>query len=283
MSLLPQRKKSAEEIAKLRESLGIPGQPSGEEAMPAAAMDAVPESAVPIVPSVPSEEPEMLDLKSLVPDAVLEVEVPVVLEAEAPVVLAAEQASAPATLAPLPFAPPAAHSRQVRSLKRSERVPVLTQENSAPVVEPPSAPQGKLVRSLRKSEQVPVTPADIHPPAPDSSLPVHRHSDRELNEIRRQAAITMSAPAIPPTVVPAHPALIVPGYLFAIAAAACFSYYHLSIAFTAGCLAVALIVAGVIFVKRPVSRHHAAFISVIALLVIVFGALHYFPQLRHGT
>ena len=37
MNPLPQRKKSAEEIAKLRESFGIPGQEPGAEPMPAAA------------------------------------------------------------------------------------------------------------------------------------------------------------------------------------------------------------------------------------------------------
>jgi K+-transporting ATPase A subunit len=29
--------------------------------------------------------------------------------------------------------------------------------------------------------------------------------------------------------------------------------------------------------------HHAAFIAVLSLFVLVFGVLHYFPQLQHGT
>ena len=42
-------------------------------------------------------------------------------------------------------------------------------------------------------------------------------------------------------------------------------------------------VAAFIGARKPVSRHHAAFISVLSLFVLVFGALHYFPYLRHAT
>ena len=51
----------------------------------------------------------------------------------------------------------------------------------------------KTVRSLRKSEQahLPALPTE---PAADSKLPVHRHSDKELNEIRRREALAMMAP-----------------------------------------------------------------------------------------
>ena len=44
-----------------------------------------------------------------------------------------------------------------------------------------------------------------------------------------------------------------------------------------------MLIAAFIYFKKPLSRHHAAFIGVMALFVIVFGALYYFPQLRHGT
>jgi amino acid permease len=46
---------------------------------------------------------------------------------------------------------------------------------------------------------------------------------------------------------------------------------------------VALLFAAFIYFKKPLSLHHAAFIAVMSLFVIVFGALYYFPQLRHGT
>jgi uncharacterized YccA/Bax inhibitor family protein len=46
---------------------------------------------------------------------------------------------------------------------------------------------------------------------------------------------------------------------------------------------ISLAVAAFIGFRKPMSRHHAAFISVLSLFVLVFGALHYFPSLRHAT
>jgi hypothetical protein len=238
MSLLPQRKKSAEEITKLRETLGIPGQATAEEEAPATA----PSPAVPVIDSNAASQKEVAE------------------------------AVAPSPAEPHPPKP-------VRSLKKSERMP----EAEEPIREAHAPQKHKIVRSLRKSEQVPLTPAGPHPSADDSKLPNHRHSDRELNEIRRQAALVMQAPVFNPALQIAHLALVIPGYLFAVAGALCFYYYELSLAVTASCAGAALLAASYIFWKKPLSRHHAAFIAVIALFVIIFGALHYFPQLRHGT
>ena len=244
MSLLPQSKKSAEEIAKLRESFGI-----------GAAPDALKEAP-------PGENVEI---------------------------------SPPEPLAPVPVEK-AAEMKAVRSLRRAERIPVLPVEESGPpptathepeqkplpVAAPlPVAHGARLVRSLKKSEQVPLP--GIHSPEPDSKLPIHRHDDRELNEIRRQAAISNLAAPVLPQARTAHLVLIVPGYLFALAGAVGFYFYDLELAVTAACVAAALLVAAIIYLKKPLSRHHAAFIGAIALFVIIFGALHYFPQLQHGT
>ncbi len=276
MSLLPQRKKSAEEIAKLRENLGIPGQSQAVEEPPAAepASAVVSRSSVEILTMEPADKAPAPKPSPPLP----EVPMP---EPDSP-------SLPPVTdLAPLPILTSQGR-RPVRSLKRSERIPVLPPAESEPVKITPAAAStgahaGKVVHSLRKSELVPLTPSDIPTPSADSKLPVHRHSDRELNDLRRKAAIAQHGAVAPFTAMTAHLALIIPGYLLTVAAAACFYYYELSISFTAGCIAVALIIAGFIFVKKPLSRHHAAFISVISLFVIVFGALHYFPQLRHGT
>lgn len=244
MSLLPQRKKSAEEIAKLRETLGIPGQAPAEAESPVLpAMD----SSVAANTEVAASPSQEIDASS----------------------------------SPAPSHPP----KPVRSLKKSEREPVLAGEVDEPANEPaaPAPQRPKIVRSLRKSEQVPLTPAAVHPVPDDSKLPNHRHSDRELNEIRRQAAISMQTPAFNPALQIAHLALVIPGYLFALAGALGFCHYELSLAVTASCVGAALLVALYIFWSKPLSRHHAAFISVISLFVVVFGALDYFPQLRHGT
>jgi hypothetical protein len=223
MSLLPQHKKSAGEIAKLRETLGIHD------------------------PSSAAETPS--------PDSA--------------------ETSQPAAEKPHSLKP-------VHSLKRSERTPVLAVEADVPepaVLHEPRDP--KQVRSLRKSEQVPLSA--IHQPAPDSTLPIHRHSDEEIQQIRRQESLAALAPAAHLLARKAHPVIVIPGYLFAIASAVGYHFYDLQIAVTAACVVIALLFAAFIYFKKPLSLHHAAFIAVMSLFVIVFGALYYFPQLRHGT
>lgn len=255
MSLLPQQKKSAGEIAKLRESLGIPGHALEEE---------------PAVETLPPEPaPDVLEISGVTHVKQIE-------------------KTAATLIAPLPLADVHA-TKQVRSLKRVERIPILpvvelAPQESPPLEEPEPLPQmhnPKPVRSLRKSEQVPLAP--VSPPSPDSPLPIHRHSDKELHEIRRQEALAMLAPPVHPLSLTAHKALIIPGYLFALAGAVCYYYYELDIQITAACVLISLLVATFIFFKKPLSRHHAAFISVAALFVIIFGTLHYFPNLQYGT
>jgi hypothetical protein len=270
MSLLPQHKKSADEIAKLRESLGIVAPPPEVE-----------ETAAEILVIDAARESET---GGQVPTAKL-VEIPVANH--------------------LPHHPvdESQQLKEVNPFQRAERIPVLAVEENGPpphgahppeaetihvptpAAQPVPAHHGpKVVRSLRKSEQVPLAP--VQPPAPDSRLPIHRHSDKELNEIRRHDALATLAPWVHPQALTAHVALVVPGYLFAIAGAVCFYFYDVEkqeMWVTAGCAAVACLIAAFIFFKKPLSRHHAAFIGVMALFVIVFGALYYFPQLRHGT
>lgn len=251
MSLLPQSKKSAEEIAKLRESLGIIDPPPAEEALPVAA---------PVPQALPAEPQEVAKVDD-------------------------------ATLAPLPVTE-VHEPKPVRSLKRSERIPQLpgNDDAAADVIPPaskvvptplPVSHLPKAVRSLRKSEQGPISP--IPPPPADSKLPVHRHSEKEILDIRRQEMLSAQNAAGHLKSLTAHPALIVPGYLFAIAAAVGIYFYDFQREIAAGCVLGALLVAAIIFFKKPLSVHHAAFITVAALFVVVFGALHYFPQLRHGT
>ena len=246
MSLLPQRKKSAEEIAKLRETLGI--LPAAEGSSAEGAPDGEPTAEAATPPAA----------------AATAVEIP------------ASGATPTAEIAPATS--PAQQTQAVRST-------ALEPAGSDPAgVLPDPARRGKPVRSLRKSEQrPPVAENTKSTPAADSSLPFHRHSARELDQIRRQAAISrhVNPPAFVNQV--AHLALVIPGYLLALSAGLGIYFYHLDIGFSTGCVSVALLIAVYIFIKKPLSRHHAGFISVIAILVIVFGALHYFPQLRHGS
>ena len=93
----------------------------------------------------------------------------------------------------------------------------------------------------------------------------------------------MLAPAVQPPSLTAHKALVIPGYVLALAGGLCYYYYDLEIQFTSGCVLGSLLVAAFIFFKKPLSRHHAAFISVAALFVTIFATLHYFPNLSYGT
>lgn len=156
----------------------------------------------------------------------------------------------------------------------------------------------KPVRSLKRSEREPV--AVPHPePAPSSKLPVHRHSPTELTDLRRREAISSLKEGGFELPKSASKPLLALAYVLSIGGAASptllrglasltESYtlglvmsegYHLLVA---GSLA-ALPVAGYIALKRTQSRHHAAFVAIIAFFALVFAVLHYFPQLRHGT
>lgn len=258
MSLLPQRKKSAEELTKLRESLGVPGPPPGM-------MDTPP-------------HPPQVRLQEVDEEPIAAVLIP-----------EAEPGEAPRPLSPIPV-PGSSQNKQVRSLKRGERVSELPVDSppsqASPVIsgvlQPPQA-EPKIVKSLKKSEQAPLPSPQQVMPSPDSKLPVQRRSAKELNDIRRREAIAIQMNMPQPPKMIAHLALVIPGYALMLAGWLAFYYYELAIEIPASCVGVGLLIAAFILIKRPLSRHHAAFLSVMAMLVIVFGALHYFPQLRYGS
>ena len=264
MSLLPERKKSADEIAKLREAIGVPGH----------------EGEVPIVPVAEAEK-----------ELVSAVAPPLAIEAKvvpAPVIEVSQLVVPPVLKVPVLTTPSAKTSH---SLKRSERIEILPLEGNgdAPAPEIQKAPsnaetasgppEAKPVRSLRKSEQIIHSPEKRVAPPADSSLPVHRHSDRQISEIRRQEMLAMAGSTAPPRPLNAPKFLVIIGYLLVIAGAVCVFFYDLPALYPAACLLGAAIVAGGIFVRKPLSRHHASFVGVLILLTAVFGALHYFPNL----
>jgi hypothetical protein len=237
---IPTQRKSAEEIAKLRESHGIQGQ-------------------TPKPDSAPQDSIQSNDLTE-------------------PIHSTNEHGPKP-----------------VRSLKRSERSPIASPEPASahveenqdtdlihlPASDTPLRSAKKIVHSLRKSEQGPLSA--LHEPAPDSTLPLHRHSNKEIEEIRRREILSIqSAKHQPPSNI-AHLGIIIPGYVSAIIAAVCYFYYQLPIEYSAACVAISILISAFIGIRKPLSQHHAAFIAIITLFVIIFGLLHYFPQLRHGT
>jgi hypothetical protein len=201
MSPLPQRRKSPDEIAKLRESLGVPGS---------------------------------------------------------------EKTAQSTTVDPTEQSPPPAAADPEPPLQLNERAP-------------------KPVRSLRKSERKPGTGIARLESPPDSSLPHCRHSNDEIEQIRRREMLQMMNTTPNRRLFPAHPALIAPGYLTTAIAAGGIWFYQIPLWATAAGVALALSIASCIVLLHPVSRHHAAFIAVLAFLLLAFSALHYFPHLRHAT
>jgi hypothetical protein len=309
MSLLPQRKKSAEEIAKLRETLGITAPSQGESDLPVETPpESLPEKQGGAISDRPVHEGTLnsASLRTLTSHGHGG------SESAAPWVTG-DPSSPTKKIEPLLSAAahlPFAEIDDAISTSPQE-VPVLPREVSGPpatAVEhlpppeehpaplPVEQPATRIVRSLRKSEQGPVHAPP--PPAPDSKLPIYRHSDKELNEIRRREALAIIGHPILPQTHTAHLALVIPGYLFAIigGVAVAIPEYLAEIAtsfglyadnfekiLTAACAGLALLIAAFIYFRKPFSRHHAAFIGVITLFVIIFGALQFFPQLRHGT
>lgn len=266
MSQLPTRKKSAEEIAQLRDSLGIHVASSSDPQISGSPHITEP------VESVPAARPQV------------EKKAEPIAKANVPDLFSKEEAPVAGAALPAALASPHVAPKQVRSLRRSERVPVMAAADAgAPAEAEPvrEVAKGRQVRSLRKTEQAPVLLVVPELPSADSILPFNRHSHKELNEIRRQAAI--SQPSGPPHFLTkkAHLWLVIPGYVMAIAGWV--GLYFDQFPVTAGCAVGGLVFSTFIFLKKPLSLHHAAFISVIVTFLIVFGALYYFPHLRHGT
>lgn len=232
--MLPQRRKSAEEIAKLRESMGIPGAAGAAEPAAEAAAEA------------PADRGDGID--GIDPVDVVD---------------GGGEVKSRAVLEPLPAAVP----KPVRSLRKSER---------------------KVVERV------------LTPVAVDSAgIPLRRRTDDELMEMRRIQATPpdQSIAHIQQMAVPWP--VIALGYLLPLFGALCawFAVWSPGVPpmdFPAewigdlsrqpwlakaglgalglfGGLAFAL--AGWIAWKKPRSRHHGGFISIITLLVVVFGII----------
>ncbi len=266
--MLPQRRKSAEEIAKLRESLGVPGD-SGEE----------PEAAPPAaVGFTPPSEPE---LKAAV----------------APLPTVARVSAVDPTPSSVVVGKPAEEG-----LAFQEEEP---EPEEVPKVLSVQAP--KLVRSLRKSEQAPVVlrapdPADKVVRVDAPAIPQQRHSDRELAEMRRIQAAPPDRSishlrhlAVPWPLIALGYVLPVAGGLFAWLAdwtpgvppmdfpaewMADLSRQpwlgKAGFGLLCGLCGLGLIFAGGMALKKPRSRHHAGFITIIAVLILAFGIIHHF-------
>lgn len=246
MSPLPERRKTPEELAALRQSLGIPAE------APGASTQVTPQEIdLPAPPEVPADDPPELELAEA-----LEVEADDAEDGHEEVV----RVGSP---------------RPVRSLRKSAGLAV-------------DRPKGQIARG-------------------DSGMiPARRHSDDELNQIRRASQLTSSVADILPKA--AHPGVLMLLYgvgvltvlivgLGVIAQSVPMTdlpFEWLMVAtqkesfsmalFTILAIGstVLLVGAGWVAWARPLSRHHAGFMTIIAVLVLVFGTLYFFPEL-HGA
>lgn len=126
-------------------------------------------------------------------------------------------------------------------------------ETGAPSDSPP-----KPVRSLKRSEREPrESPPPKRRPLRNSNLPAHKHSDQDLQRLRMQNAMQAKPPIELVKTQAGHWSLLALGYLLALAGGI-------------GGIAVAAF----LFFKKPRSSHHAAWMTIIAVLVLVFGILY---------
>jgi hypothetical protein len=285
MSPLPERRKTAEELAKLRESLGIsadgppPDAPGVRREEPAPGSDEVDELKAAVFeqpdpardaswhdrPGHGSEELEVSGEAKAVPD------------------------EPPMTGTVMPEVGEASH--------------LEVKEDESPVTETPPP------HSLRKSASLVVDQPKPVRHRPDGSLPARRHTDEELMRLRRMDA----GPAVSPVEALARRTVSVPVmilfYLLALAAVALLimeslwfskaqpfdlpfewlgravqaDWYGTAIMSAIGGISAGvLLIAAWVAWRRPLSRHHAGFMTIIAVLVLVFGTLYFFPEL-HGA
>jgi len=137
-------------------------------------------------------------------------------------------------------------------------------------------------------ENPPVRPLHDLPdvqPAPideETGLPVKRHTADELAALRLRGMFDTQDGALTIPVRRERTVFVLCGY--ALAASAAIPVFHempavLPVSMTFAALAYA----AYLFICRPYSRHHGAFIAMLVLFVWIYAALQYFPQLRHAT
>ncbi|BCX50280.1 hypothetical protein HAHE_41880 [Haloferula helveola] len=286
MSPLPERRKTPEELAALRESLGI-------------SADGPPPGAPGVRREEPAEEEGAADeLKA----AVFE-KAPVPSAEEQQIELARE--SLPAKQEK-PVEEPTPEPEAVEEPPASEAV---TERSAKEPTVPLKAPKAVGTHSLRKSRGLVVDQPKQVRHREDGSLPVRRHTDEELTRLRRIEAPANEAPAMylakqtaPLPVVlllyglaligvsvgvldllwiSKSPIMDLPfGWLQEFAAAEWRTRaVFITLAATAGIL---LLGAAWISLLKKLSMHHAGFLTIIAVLVLVFGTLYFFPEL-HGA
>ena len=119
-----------------------------------------------------------------------------------------------------------------------------------------------------------------------ANIPERKRDKAELQEMRARNAFAVKPPVAQLEAQAVHRFLLGLYYLICLTGAGLVikSYYPYGIemdpVFITGmaCAAVGLLVSCLIFLTKPRSRHHAALMAIISLLVLVFGTVYYIEQ-----
>lgn len=109
-----------------------------------------------------------------------------------------------------------------------------------------------------------------------TKIPEKKHDDEELRELRTRNAFAVRPPVQELKNQALHPFFLSVVYLLCAVSVGLVIYMISMPALI--CAGVALLSALLIFWKKPRSRHHAAFMVIISLLVLVFGSVYYNAQ-----
>ncbi|MGB6221908.1 hypothetical protein [Haloferula sp.] len=309
MSPLPKKKKTAEELAALRESLGISSDgppPDAPGVMGSGNLEAAvprPPTEKPVetpVESKPLPAARIAQEKPEEPEARIEKSEPV--EKVERVEVSGKPSQAPVVLEPAEEEVEA-RAKPVKSLRKSERLPADKPKKVR------SRESGKLpTRGRREAERSRESPAANVSSGRSGKLPTRKHSDEELARLRRAPLPGVEAPAVHLANQTAGPLALVAiygvGFLLLVLAmlggiaggmsrfdlpfewlqdAVVLPHYRMILfGVMSGGVGVMLIGAAWIFFKKPISQYHAAILTIIAVLVLVFGTLYFFPGL-HGA
>lgn len=185
MSLLPQHRKTSEEIAQLRDSWGVSDVP----VPPFPVQQASAQPTVVAKEEAPAQGPHPVVLRETVVNHIPNV----TTDAEPDLIVLGTD-------------------HRVHSLKKSELEPI---QMPARLYETP--PARRWVYSLKRSEQGPVALPVIAPYNGSSKIPRSRHSDRELMEMKRRGLLSVRPPVPYLRSITAHPLILVLGYFLSMA------------------------------------------------------------------
>lgn len=170
--------------------------------------------------------------------------------------------------------------------KTPEEIAALRGKLGVPAVVPLEEREEPLPRLGTKPLSEPTPKPEPNPKPvldPDSGLPVRRHTPGEIQHIQRQLMIeAQQIHSNRGMTMRERPWVIVLGYLFTMSILVPI-YHELAIGLPMAMLAGAGSFAVFIFLKRPYSKHHGAFIGMIILFVLTYAMVTYFPPLRNAT